>query len=116
MELDKEKEQKHYTSISISAQGVASQLQEFKIQMEKMDRLLGEIKNGTKDAKTHWEGTQSEKVLGEINTLESVFDDITNQNEKYAVFLNRIINLYTKANTIETEAVDDNLSSYSIND
>ena len=117
MEYDKEKlkEIKHYNSISVSAPGVARKLQEFKIQMDKMDRLLAEIKNSTKEAKNHWEGAQSEKTFGAIKELQDVFDDITAQNEKYAEFLNEIIRLYTKANTVETKAVEEHLDSYDIN-
>lgn len=113
-ELKKEIKNNH--SISVSSSGIASTLGEFKKQMTNMDKLLNDIKESTKNAKTIWEGEQSDIIMGSIEEFQNVFEDISKQNQRYVAFLNNVISDYSITDETEIKIVEEHKNAYTINE
>jgi len=116
--MAEEKEEEIYRgpSIRVSTSGIATKLQEFKVEMDNMNRILEEVKTSTKNAKNYWKGEESEATFGEIDIFQQRFDEINNNNKKREEFLKNIIGAYTTLNKNEINAIEDHLGAYSIND
>lgn len=102
------------SNIKIVTEGLSGNLSSFQAEMAKMQTLLGEIKTSTSNAKKEWEGTASDVVMGGIEKFQQVFDEIDTQNQKYASFLNAVIESYTKADESQQNALDSNASMYDV--
>jgi uncharacterized protein YukE len=98
--------------VDINAESLASTLASFQAKMTQMQTLVGQIKSATTSVKSVWEGTASDAVLGQIESYQKVFEDVDAQNQKYVAFLNSVINTYKTADENDTNAVENDASSY----
>ena len=101
--MAEEKEEEIYRgpSIRVSTSGIATKLQEFKVEMDNMNRILEEVKTSTKNAKNYWKGEESEATFGEIDIFQQKFDEINNNNKKREEFLKNIKGNTNKRKSLE---------------
>jgi uncharacterized protein YukE len=98
--------------INITSESLSSLLSSFKGEMEKMQTLMADIKSSTDNAKSIWEGTTSDAVLGQIENFQKVFEPIEEQNKKYVEFINTTIEAYENEDNAQINTVESNASSY----
>ena len=101
-------------SIDIVTESLATNLNEFQSDMNKMETLLGEIKASTSRAKSSWKGSASDSVIGGLETFQQVFEQVTAQNKKYIAFLNTVIERYIAEDDSEKSSMESNASSYTV--
>lgn len=80
-----------------------------------MDALFNDVKTQTTNVKAYWEGEDSEAMLAEIENFQKSFETVKQENEKYANFLNNVINRYSTTEQNISNSIDASSGGFSIN-
>lgn len=101
--------------VKVTTEALSGNISSFQSQMAQLETLCSSIKALTTDAKSYWEGSASDAIMGAIEKFQNVFDQISEQNQIYVDFLNQVIELYTAADNSTSNALDGNANAFDVN-
>ena len=93
--------------IKVGTESIASSLNEFKQEMNKMELLFDEVMNKTSQVHDYWSGTVGDATVAAIQKLSEKFERIDDLNENYVKFLNTVIDKYTHTENKISSTIDE---------